>query len=258
MYFFIDGHSVFACPPKGVIGSCSSLNYKGAEAEYFEKLEDVRKDLEELEAIPARETKKALRKQGRFLIYIFAAAAFVAALLTALILWQKKDAARYEERKEQRIWRMENLPVLEELYEQGDYEELMKLYAEGVYEVDAYLGEWEHSDFCDIYESILILEAAFAYEKEGGELETADYAGILCEELTIFGIQYGNSYDRQEFAVLSEHGEEILKDFEKRWNWQEHQEDYNSLIGQLEENGGWIAYSSCKEFAEKWVKENQG
>lgn len=40
---------------------CGSTNYKGAEAEYFDKLEDVREDMEDLENVPVQETKKELR-----------------------------------------------------------------------------------------------------------------------------------------------------------------------------------------------------
>ena len=44
---------------------CGSLNYKGAEAEYLGKLEDVRRDMQQLEQVPEKELKKKMNKENQ-------------------------------------------------------------------------------------------------------------------------------------------------------------------------------------------------
>jgi len=43
---------------------CGTMNYDGAEKEYFEKLENVRSDMEDLKTVSAEETKKSLKSKA--------------------------------------------------------------------------------------------------------------------------------------------------------------------------------------------------
>jgi len=63
---------------------CGSINYKGAEAEYFNQLEEVREELEDLKEVPVEETKQEFRKQGQFLGKVFLVTVIVLALLILL------------------------------------------------------------------------------------------------------------------------------------------------------------------------------
>lgn len=49
---------------------CESTNIKGAQAQYMERLEDVRSDMEGLAQIPVQETKKEIKKQTKFILII--------------------------------------------------------------------------------------------------------------------------------------------------------------------------------------------
>ena len=64
---------------------CGSLNYKGAEAEYLGKLEDVRRDMQQLEQVPEKELKKKLKKKQKFVIKLLILLAALAAILAVIV-----------------------------------------------------------------------------------------------------------------------------------------------------------------------------
>ena len=44
----------------------------------------------------------------------------------------------------------ENFPIMDELYEDENYEELMKFYLDKM-EAQNAVWEWNHADFCNLY-----------------------------------------------------------------------------------------------------------
>ncbi len=102
---------------------CDSTNIKGAEAQYMDRLEDVRSDMADLSQVPARETRKEFKKQTKFILIV------VGIIVGGLLLLAGVEVIfgkPFEERDKQAdyVWQQENFPTFDELYEQERYEEL--------------------------------------------------------------------------------------------------------------------------------------
>lgn len=228
---------------------CDSTNYKGAEAEYFEKLEDVRDNMEDLEDVPEEEAKKEIRKQGNFLKKVFIVIGVIVVLLVALMIWLD---SRYErDEKAGFLWVQANVPVMNDLYEQGKYDEAMAIYIEGYQNPDVSLYDWEHDDFFQAYDNILYVQDILEEEANGHELSKVECTGLFYDEWKVIGL-VNSGMDEEEWGILSEYTNAILKDFHERWNISE--EDYEKLYNELEENS-FVSYSSCEKYIDKWYEE---
>lgn len=228
---------------------CGSTDYKAAEEEYLNQLEDIREDMERLESVPEQETKKAFRIQMRFVMRVVAVFIVVGLLFFGLTFWLQRQEEK--ELKAELLWTHEHFPQMDELYEAGEYDRLMELYEEYLME-EAPIWQWEHFVFCDIYSKIQDMEELWEKEAQGYVLEDWECAGLLFDQWQIIGIPLSH-LDEQEMEVLSAYIEPVRKDFESRWNMSE--EDYNAFYTQLEENRGWVTYDSCKEYIEEWYKK---
>lgn len=231
---------------------CGSTNYKGAEVQYLNQLEDVREDMEELEAVPVEETKKEFRKQGRFLVKVFVVIGIVILVLTAIYLLVEIDWGYDRDAKEDYFWKQENYPLMDALYESGDYAALAEFFAE---EKKNPTGAWEHSDFYYVYVDITELQELYGWEEEGKELEPFDYAMILHDEWEVLSSFQNNTLDEQELEKLVEYKKLIQDKFDTRWNMSE--VDYEELCRQVEENHGWISLDICEAYVEKWLATRQ-
>ena len=60
---------------------CGTMNYKGAEMEYFGRLEEVRSDMEQLGSVPEQETRSELKKQRKWILKLVLLLAVAAVLL---------------------------------------------------------------------------------------------------------------------------------------------------------------------------------
>lgn len=132
---------------------CGTLNIKGAQAEYLNKLESVRRDLEELEEVPLQETRKEAVRQGQFLKKILLVLGVLAVLFAGLMAWSNRPLK--ENRLEEYKWKQEMFPVFDELYENGDYDVLVEAYWEAL-DQGMPFWDWQHSgDFEEYIEKLL-------------------------------------------------------------------------------------------------------
>lgn len=228
---------------------CGSANYKGAEAEYFDKLEEVRSDMEELKEIPQEETERVFRKQGRFLVRTFLIIGGIFLLLTLAALWT--DSSYTGDARADYLWKEKNFAYMNELYEQGRYEELIAFYFDDS-NADAPVWEWEHSTFCETYDELEWLNWYLGREQEGEKLTKNDYISILYYELDIMALPM-KDVDEQTLDYFAEDIEAVRADFEGRFQMSE--EDYTQFMSRMEHNGGWIGYSECEDYIKVWYKE---
>ena len=130
---------------------CGTLIPGGAEREYMQKLDSIREDMDELHAVPGEAFKTELRRQGRRMRRIIAAAIVVALLLTGLFILQGR---RYDrDNTADYIWSRENFPRFSELYESGEYDALYELVMQAMDE-DRPIWDWEYcEEFFDYLEA---------------------------------------------------------------------------------------------------------
>ena len=122
---------------------CDRMIAQGAEAEYMEKLYDIHEDMEELREMPMEAVKEEVRHQGKRMKKIVIATLIVVCIIAVVFFLQEKKYDR--DHTEDYIWEEENFPVMTEMYENEEYDELM-LFIERAWEEDRSVWNWEHYD----------------------------------------------------------------------------------------------------------------
>lgn len=215
-------------------------------------MEDVREDMEELETVWVEETKKEFRKQGRFLIKVFVTIGIVLLVLAAIYLLVKVDWGYERDAREDYLWKQKNYPMMDALYESGNYAALAEFFAE---EKNNPIGGWEHSDFYYAYVNISELQEMYQWEEERKELESFDYVMILYDEWEVLSFFQDSTLVEQELGKLAGAQRLIQEKFDTRWNMSE--ADYKELCRQVEENHGCISLAICEAYVERWLTSRQ-
>ena len=127
---------------------CGCVNILGAEVDYFNKLEGVRKDLEELGDDSKEEFKKTIKSSGKLIAIALIIAAAIVALIIGIIAWRKNNEKKHYSYSYNE--KMQVFAQLNEYYEAENYDEIVKFYEEN--SQDNYqIFEWEHNDFYGLY-----------------------------------------------------------------------------------------------------------
>ncbi len=226
---------------------CGTLNYKGAEHEYLNKLEDIREGMEDLQEVPEDEVKKEIKKQGKFVGKVILIIGILMVGLGLLFYWITRDPER--DRKEDYLWMQENFPIMDKLYEDENYEELMKFYLDEI-EAQNVVWEWNHADFCSLYLDIMEIYEILDMEERGEEITRYDYETLFYLEWVVKGIPLRDGIDEEEEKRLEPYYSRVLLDLESRWNMSE--EDYQMFLEQIENNHGMVEYEDCRDYMEKW------
>ena len=136
------------CPYCGMINPC------GAEKDYLDKLDRIRKQTEDLGEVPGEEIRSELKKSSRLLIIILLVIGGIIGALSGLAFLASKH--------QENAWRRQE--VEEMAFERQYFKELNALYDEGDDEaVDDFLNahmeeagsgalfDWEHADYYFYY-----------------------------------------------------------------------------------------------------------
>lgn len=226
---------------------CDTLHIKGAEAEYMEKLEDVREDMAQLGDVPKAETKKEMKKQGKFLGKILA----VVAVLTLLPVILLALGNREEERDLQAdyLWKQENFPIMDDLYAQGKYDELCDFYIEALMS-DQPVSDWENIWFCYVLLDLYDMEQFWTYDQEA--LQNSDYASLLYCGWKYKGGRGTEFLTKEQVEILRPRIEQALEKFDAFWQFDD--ETIAAFEKELEKNDGHISYEYCLKYTKKWRK----
>lgn len=231
---------------------CGTASIKGAEAEYMDKLEDVRSDMEDLSAVPAEETKKELKKQTKFVLIVVG---IILGML--LLLFSIEVFFSYREDKRDRqadyIWQQENFPIFDELYEQGRYDEVVELYYDAWMEEKPISG-WEHYEFCSAMLNFKEVEDVWAKEREGRELTHWDYEDLLYVGFRVENYLDSTAYSQEEKELMAPYIEKIRADFETRWDFTE--KEQAMFEKEMADNYGYVSYDVIEDYVEDWMKRS--
>lgn len=235
-----------ACP------YCGTMNYKGAEAEYLEKLENVRTDMENLGDVPVQEMKKEFRSTLRFMWKVFIGIAILAVLLIVWYAWINHEPER--DPQADYLWKQTNYPIFDELYEKRDYEELVRRYREAV-ENDQLIYDWEHDYFCGALDDLFYVEAILERLAAGEELSDYYY-----EDLVYYGWKYDGFYleehlTEEEIELITPYVEHYLEDFHARWEFTE--KERAEFTEHMNEHYGHPSFDLCEDYINKWKKEQR-
>lgn len=137
---------------------CGGINYVGAKKKYFRDLFKIKDNLEQLEKIPVESYKKEASAQIKRIIKTLIVSTLIIVVLyggVSLILKWKDSRYSFKraDPKEQLLWDQENFPMLDQWYENGEYDKLVeyniKLYEEGA---EFTFTNWKHQRFLRFYE----------------------------------------------------------------------------------------------------------
>lgn len=235
-----------ACP------YCGTMSIKGAQAEYMDKLEDIRSDVENLSAVPAQVTKKELKKQTKIILW---ALGICGALLLICVLIEVIFGYKPQERDEKAdyLWLQENIPLLDELYEQGQYEELVAK-VNTAFQNNEPVWQWEHRYFCDYLYYVLEENEVIEEEASGKVLERGDYEWLLYLHCQTSQIPESSLLTEEEKEKFSPMLEVLNADYEARWNF--NTEEQALLDAMLQENDGSANFDDIEVIVEMWMERN--
>jgi len=229
---------------------CDTLHIKGAEAEYMEKLEDVREDMAQLGAVPKEETQKEMKRQGKFLGKIVAVLVILTLLPIILFALGNRDEKR--DLQADYLWKQENFPIMDELYAQGKYEELRDFYLEALVN-DQPVSDWEHIWFCYAIDDLCEMEEF--WERSPDELWDSAYASLLYCGWRFKGGRGTEYLTEEQIELLRPRIEQALKKFDAFWQFDD--ETIAAFEEELKKNDGYISYDYCSEYVKKWRKKKE-
>lgn len=236
-----------ACP------YCGTTSIKGAQAQYMEKLENIREDMEALTAVAAQETKKALKKQTKFVLLVLGV---ILGLFLLLVVFELvTGASPKRDRQADYAWQQENFPILDELYRQENYEELLKCYEQALLE-DAPISVWEHYTFLAALDLLTGVKEILEREQAGEALAKWDYENLLYAGFRVETYGESTAYSAEELEKLKPYIEMVRKDFSTRFSFTQEEQAY--FEKEAENNYGLVPYKVIEKYIEEWMeKENQ-
>lgn len=234
-----------ACP------YCGTASIKGAQAQYMDKLEDIRSDVEELENVPADVAKNEVWKP----IVLVLVSVFVCVAL--LWVWFKIDTRPDKESEERDskanyIWLQENVPILDELYEQEEHEQLMARYEEAVAEGKP-IHQWEHYHFCIYLQRYFEVKEILDRETAGEELSVYDYKLLLYMYYESPRIMESGISSQEERDKLQPYVQMLEEDYKARWLFT--QEELNTLE-QKKDSDGYLSREALEPVVKAWMERN--
>ena len=235
---------------------CKSVDDYQDESEYLEDLDALRDKLEDIPEETIRQqgrlqTRQAVKDFRKILMILFLAAAAIGSLVLVQTVLSGSTRGQMDKRNQEKyLWKQENYPILDEMYEKEDYEGLLEKLRDhdniGIY-------DWEHYDLLTALEKIDMIEkydlqfAQEAVEKHGEDSEEAlrEQATLFSDELQLryLSLHAKETEDRERIARLSE---KHIKDLTERFKLTE--EELGELDKRMVQNYGYLTGRECREY----------
>lgn len=231
---------------------CETLNLKGAEAEYMNKLHYVKEDLGELSELPEQTQKKELKKQiKRWGIVV----AVIAVLAVLLQIWFHWSSRRYmdspaKERADM-LWLAEHEKELDTLYENNNAEGILEYFYVWCEEENAF-SKWEHWNFATVLHNIDWARDTIECEAKGNELSLGSLEDLFYNQCVLKGLTYRDDLTDEEKEKLLLLGNDILQDYETRWGFSP--EGYARIDELLQERDGHVRVTELNSIVKDWYE----
>lgn len=158
---------------------CGSVNELGSEEQYLHYLETIRKNLDEAGNIPEqaymKEAKSGLKKAA--IVMAILLAIVVLLFLGGVVITVVLNNYFANQDLKQAQWEQENYPLLDEMYEAGDYDGLVEFW-HGLIDknghMDYSIWSWEHYEFLVAHSHYIAIKDYWAEIKDG-QGEKFDY-----------------------------------------------------------------------------------
>lgn len=237
---------------------CGYINVSGAEEKFMQDLKQTEEQLNQIPKEQEKQYKKSMLKSSRVIVITVLIAGIIAAVLIGLyFLLDNLFSSHYEyDPKVEMIWERENYPLLDELYEAGDYAGILE-FEENMYHQNEEEGtnhsiyNWEHSDFIDAYRKFEDIKHYEAILTEEGELSKYEAELVVYYCMWFHYRNYQNVYGEfteQELEILEEYSAYADRIFYERLLFTDEEADalYEEVL-----NYGSISASECFKYARK-------
>ena len=238
---------------------CRSVDDYQDESEYLEDLDEIKDQLEDMPENVLRDqtkaqTAEAARDIGRIFRRIGIAVAVILLLAGVFTFFDKvvagnSEAGRSEKQKQEYLWKQENFPKLDEMYEKGDYDGILELARSSD---NPGLYDWKHYPLVDglqILEYIPTQIRSLEEMEQAGNTGKASYldqqTSLLRDELMLLYFDYRQA-EEADVAIIREKAEVYIEDLQTRFALtQEEQEHFRELA---RKDRGYIYLSDCRDF----------
>ncbi len=182
---------------------CGTLNYIGASQEYYQKLDKIKDDLEDIPDQQKELYIDVAKDTGKKTMKYIVIAIGIVCVLGACLYFMTQDRSSYD-MADVLNWQLENYATLDELYEQGDYDSIVDFQyslTESDYDKGYSLMDWEHYDFMNCYEAYYYVMIIKENDEITGEF-IADLGFLLYRSLEIRFSLEQYTFSEEEYALL--------------------------------------------------------
>lgn len=202
---------------------CGYINFEGAEEKFMRDLEKTEDQLNRIPQEQKKHYKKSMQKNSKIIFITF----FIV-IVIGFVLWGLYCAREafwnysYDyDVKAEMLWQREKYPLLDEMYEAGDYAGILK-FEEEMYKENEQNGthhsiyEWEHSDFINAYSRYENLKYYVDVLTKEGELSKYQAEGIVYYCMWFHFRDYDHEFsnlteeDKEQIEVYRDYADEIF------------------------------------------------
>ena len=202
---------------------CGYINIPGAEEKFMRDLEKTEEQLSQIPQEQKKYYKKSIKKNSKIIFVTVAIVILIALILLGLYFVQEAFwSYNYDyDAKAEMLWQRENYPLLNEMYEAGDYAGILE-FEEEMYEENEQNGthhslyEWEHSDFITAYSRYENLKYYVDVLTREGELSKYQAEGIVYYCMWFHFRDYDHEFrnlteeDKEQIEVYRDYADEIF------------------------------------------------
>lgn len=198
---------------------CGYINISGAEAKFMRDIQKTESDMSQIPDLQQKEYKKHMSKNTKIVLITVSVVVLLLGIVFGLNALFEKVLYSYDEVdvKAQMLWQKENFPILDEMYNAGDYEGIVEFYYDlYVYndqnDTDYSIYDWEHYYFIDAYRRFSDVEMYITDLDMG--IELSDYAAE-CLVYYCMWFHYREYDTDNEFMKLTDEEVEIADGYKK-------------------------------------------
>jgi len=244
-----------ACP------FCAYINIPGAEKKFMHDIKKTEQDMSYIPELQKAEYKKSFSKTGKIILITVGIVAVIAVILLGIYKLYENFMYSYGQRdaKAQMIWNSENFPILDEMYEKGDYDGLVEfgynlIDQNARNKTDYIMYEWEHYDFIDAYRKYTRVEECIAYLDEGHELIDFEKEDLVYYCLWYYDRQYDKDktierYTEEEKELLDEYRDITNSIMFTRLGFT--QDEVEELLEKVTDEYGYLDLGECFKYGRK-------
>lgn len=229
-------------PGTAICPYCGSSYAPEAERAYMRELDRIREDLEDVGDAGKHASRGEISRTGK------RTAAIVGIILAAgaalfIIFSVLSNRENIQNRKEY-AWRQENIPRLDRLFEEGEYDALAAAFASAQDEGHD-LYDWQHFEFCAFWDETGFMDQNLKYRDEG-LFSQEDAEILLYQELKVRGFLKWRKVPAEDLKIMTARAEKYQNDLEEIFHVSS--QDLETFDAMLQKNNGFPELKVCSQY----------